>query len=125
MARVARILLVDDFAGWRVQLRSILRTCPEWNIVGEACNGHEAIEKATETQPDVILLDIGMPSLNGIEAAKIIRQRCPKSKIVFVTQDGDGDLRNAAMRLGAEAYVLKMNAAHELLGVIATALRNL
>lgn len=121
-SRQARILLVDDFAPWRDQLRSLLNTRSDWNIVGEASDGQEAIEKATEMQPDIILLDVGMPTLNGIEAAKVIRQRCPKSRILFVTQDGDDDIRNAAMRVGAAAYVLKSRAGNELLDAIATAL---
>src|SRR5215831_13141788 len=75
----ARILLVDDFAPWRDQLRSLLEARTDWRIIGEASDGREAVEKATEMQPDIVLLDVGMPSLNGIEAAKII-QRCPKSK---------------------------------------------
>ena len=116
-----RILVVDDYAPWRDQLRSILETRPEWNIIGEASDGREAVEKATELQPDIILLDVGMPYLNGIEAAKIIHQRCPKSKIVFVTQDGDSDIRNSAMRVGAAAYVLKTSADRELLEAIASA----
>jgi DNA-binding NarL/FixJ family response regulator len=97
----ARILIVDDTAAWRHQLRLLLKQHPEWNIIGEASDGQEAIEKATEMQPDIVLLDVGMPFLNGIEAAKIIHQRCPKSRILFVTQDGDVDIRDAAMRVGA------------------------
>jgi len=88
-------------AAWRDQLRSLLKTRPEWHVIAEACDGQEAIEKASEMQPDIILLDVGMPSLNGIEAAKIIRQRCPRSRIVFVTQEGDVDVRSEAMRVGA------------------------
>jgi len=120
--REARILVVDDFAAWRDQIRSLVETRPEWSIVGEASDGQEGIEKATEIQPDIILLDVAMPSLNGIEAAKILRQRCPRSKILFVTQDGDDDIRDAAMRLGAAAYLLKRNVGNELLDAIATAL---
>lgn len=118
----ARILVVDDFAPWRDQIRSLLDTRPEWTIIGEASNGQEAVEKATEMQPDIILLDVGMPFLNGIEAAKIIRQRCPHSRILFVTQDGDNDIRNAAMRLGAVSYVLKANTGTELLDAIDSAM---
>jgi len=117
----ARILLVDDFAPWRDQLRSLLEARTDWRIIGEASDGREAVEKATEMQPDIVLLDVGMPSLNGIEAAKII-QRCPKSKILFVTQNGNGDIRKAALRLGAAGYVLKAHAAGELLNAITTAL---
>jgi DNA-binding NarL/FixJ family response regulator len=120
--RQARILLADDFAPWRGQLRSLLKTHPEWNIVGEASDGREAIEKARELQPDIILLDIGMPFLNGIEAAKIISQSCPKSKILFLTQESDSHVRKAAMRVGAARYLLKANAVHELLEAIASTL---
>lgn len=121
-AKQARILLVDDSAPWRDQLRSLLNTRREWSIIGEASNGVEAIEKATQVQPDIILLDVGMPSLNGIEAAKIIRHRCPNSKILFVTQDGDVDIRNAAIQAGASGYVLKANVGKELLDAITNAL---
>ena len=93
-----RFLVADDFRPWREQLRSILDTRQEWTIVGEACDGQEAVEKATEMQPDIIFLDVGMPVLNGIKAAKIICRKCPKSKILFVTQDADDDIRNAASR---------------------------
>lgn len=118
----ARILVVDDFAPWRNQLRSLLKTRPEWNVIGEASDGQEAIDKATEMDPDVVLLDIGMPSLNGIEAATIIRQRCPNSEILFVTQEYDDDVRNAAMRTGAAGYVLKMDVVTELVDAISAAL---
>jgi DNA-binding NarL/FixJ family response regulator len=121
-SRQARILLVDDFAPWREQLRSLLDTRSDWNIIGEASDGQEAIEKATEMQPDIILLDVAMPILNGIEAAKVIQQRCPKSRILFVTQDGDDDIRNAAMRVGAAGYLLKSKAGNELLDAITVAL---
>lgn len=106
----------------RDQLRLLLKTRPEWNVIGEASDGREAVEKATDTQPDIILLDVGMPFLNGIEAAKIIHRRCPKSKILFVTQDGDDDVRDAAMETGAAAYVLKANAGNQLLDAITAAL---
>jgi two-component system, NarL family, response regulator NreC len=121
-SRQARILLVDDFAPWRDQLRSLLNTRSDWNIIGEASDGQEAIEKATEMQPDIILLDVAMPILNGIEATKVIQQRCPKSRILFVTQDGDDDIRNAAMRVGAAGSLLKSKAGNELLDAITVAL---
>jgi DNA-binding NarL/FixJ family response regulator len=120
--KIYRILVVDDFAPWRDRLRSLLTVRPEWSIIGEACDGHEAIQKASEMQPDIILLDVGMSPLNGIEAAKIIHHRCPKSKILFVTQEHDDDVRNAAMRTGAAGYVLKINAIHELANIISAVL---
>lgn len=116
------ILLADDLSEWRAQVRKILRARPEWRVIGEASDGLQAIQKASELQPTVVLLDIGMPSLNGIEAAKIIHQRCPKSKVLFVTQDGDDDIRNAAVQAGAAGYVLKTNAGNELLHAVTNAL---
>jgi len=116
------ILVVDDFAPWRDQIRSLLTARPAWKIIGEASDGREAVEKASELDPDIILLDVDMPRLNGIEAAKLIRRRCPRSRIVFVTQDGDDDIRDAAMRAGAMAYIRKANAGTELADAITSAL---
>ena len=83
----ASVLIADDHASWQDSLRSILKTQPEiWDIIGEASDGQEAAEQATEMQPDIILLDVGMPLMDGIQAARVIRQRSPKSRIVFVTQ---------------------------------------
>jgi DNA-binding NarL/FixJ family response regulator len=73
-------------------------------------------------QPHIVLLDIGLPILNGIEAARIIRQSCPKSRIIFLTQNTDSEIRDEAMSIGASGYVLKSNAANELLDAIAAAL---
>ena len=73
-------------------------------------------------QPDIILLDVGMPHVDGIQAARIIRQSSPKSRIVFVTQEGDVDVRNAAMEVGAVGYVLKTHAGKDLLDVITATL---
>jgi DNA-binding NarL/FixJ family response regulator len=94
-------------------------------IVFEACNGIEAGQKTVELNPDVILLDIGMPGLNGIEAARIIRQRSANCRIVFVTENRDPEIMDVAMGTGASGYVVKADAADELLEAIATALWNL
>ena len=88
------------------------------------CDGLQAVEKATQLRPDIALLDIGMPNLNGIEAAKRIRQASPGSRIIFVTHDGDQEVRMAALATGAEAYLLKANAWSELLPAIDAALGN-
>ena len=116
-----RILVADDFAGWRAKTRSLLRGRPEWQLM-EACDGQEAVQKARELRPDIVLLDIGMPILNGIEAAEKIRAASPRSKIIFVTQDGDADLKAAALATGAEAYISKANAVGELLPALEAAL---
>jgi DNA-binding NarL/FixJ family response regulator len=116
-----RILVADDLALWRRLARAILQERPEWEII-EAGDGLEAVRKAAELSPDIVLLDIEMPILNGIEAAKRIRQQSPAPRIIFVTENNDTDLRSAVLADGAEGYVLKVNAATELLPVIAAAL---
>jgi len=87
-------------------------------VVGEACNGLEAVQRTAELVPDLVLLDIGMPILNGIEAARQIHQHSPAIRVIFVTQEDDVEVRDAALDTGAEAYVLKANAATELLHTV-------
>jgi DNA-binding NarL/FixJ family response regulator len=120
--RAVRILVADDFAGWRLKTRSILQARSNWRVIAEASNGLEAVQMTAELHPDVILLDIGMPRLNGIDAAKRIRQHSPSSRIIFVTQENDADIRNKALSTGADGYVLKINAQSELLLAIAASL---
>ena len=118
------VLIVDDFAHWRAKVRNLLQDCRELHIVAEACDGSEAVRRAADLNPDLILLDIGMPILNGLAAAHEIRQVSPRTKVVFVTQENDADTRSAALAAGASGYVLKMNAESELLPTIETVLRN-
>ena len=119
-----RILVADDYKTWRERLREIIMAArPDWQIVCEVGDGLQAVEKTEELSPDVVLLDIGMPVLNGIEAAKQIRQRSPDSMFLFVTQDGDKNTRAAAHNIGAKGYVLKSNAASELVPIISAALQ--
>lgn len=120
----ARIIIADDFDPWRTQVRQILQNVPEWQVVDEACDGVQAIQKATAHRPDIVLLDLAMPALNGIEAARKIKQNSPNTKIIFVTQSVDGDIKRAALETGAEGYVIKANAASDLIPVIAAALQN-
>jgi DNA-binding NarL/FixJ family response regulator len=123
-SREIRILVAEDFLDWRIRIRSILEAVPEWKIVFEASDRAEALEKAAELLPDIVLLDIGLPRLNGIEAAKQIQQNSPDSEIIFVTSDGDRDVRKSAMETGAEGYVLKADAERELVPAIAAALHD-
>jgi len=119
-----RVLLVDDYKLWRLTARSILEETCKFRIVGEASDGMEAIEKAAALLPDVVLLDIGLPKLNGIEVAKNIRNTCPESTIIFFTQEQDSDVKNAALATGAAAYLVKSRAASELLHTIESVMVN-
>lgn len=101
------IMIVDDFCEWRIRLRSLLELIPGCHVVAEACDGLEAVEKAAQLFPDIVLLDIGMPNLNGIEAAPLIQRVSPQSEIIFLTQQHDSDIRASALEAGAAAYVLK------------------
>lgn len=108
--RAVKILLVDDFKEWRVTVRALLEANSGFQIIGEAGDGLDAVEKAEQLHPDLVLLDIGLPRLNGIEAAARIRRLSPGPKIIFLTQDRDIDIRTAALATGAVAYVLKSDA---------------
>jgi DNA-binding NarL/FixJ family response regulator len=115
---LVRILVVDDFEPWRRFVLSTLRRRPELKVVFETSDGLEAVQKAEELRPDLILLDIGLPRLNGIEAARRIRKVAPDSKILFVSQESSADVAQEALRLGAWGYVIKAHAGSELLPAI-------
>ena len=100
----------------------ILETQPNLQIVAEAGDGFQVIQRAGELHPDLVLLDIGMPVLSGVETAAHIQQISPQSKVVFLTQESDADLRRSALASGAKGYVLKANFATELLPAIEAAL---
>jgi len=87
-------------------------------IVGEASDGLEAVQKAEEVQPDLIVLDVGLPTLNGIEAARRIRKLSPRSKILFVSQESSADVVEMALSLGARGYVAKTRIGIELVAAI-------
>ena len=81
------ILIVDDHAGVRNSIRSIMDSRKEWKVCGEACNGVEAVEKATALKPDLVLMDISMPRLGGLEATRIIRREIPATQILVISQN--------------------------------------
>jgi DNA-binding NarL/FixJ family response regulator len=118
----SRILVVDDFGGWRHFVSSILEEEPGLHVVCKVSDGLEAVEKAEELKPDLMVLDISLPNLNGIEARQI-RQFSPKSKIVFLSQDNDHGVVRAALRTGALGYVHKTDARSELPPATYAALR--
>jgi DNA-binding NarL/FixJ family response regulator len=119
-----RVLVVDDMELFRRFIVSTLRARPELQVIGEASDGLEAVQKAQELQPDLILLDIGLPKLNGMEAARQIRSLSPKSKILFVSQECSADVVQHAFSLGACGYVVKMDAGGELLAAADAVLRD-
>jgi DNA-binding NarL/FixJ family response regulator len=110
-----RVLVVDDFEPFRRFICSTLAKRPELQIVSEVSDGLEAVHKAEELQPDLIVLDIGLPTLNGIEAARRICKLSPKSKILFLSQESSADAVQEALGLGARGYVVKAHAGSELL----------
>ena len=118
MIAPVRILVVDDYEPWRRFERLTLLVHTELRIIGECSDGDEAIQKAQELKPDLILLDIGLPTLNGIEAARRIRQVSPSSKILFVTENRSPDIAAEALSTGVAGYVVKSNAAREPLSAI-------
>jgi DNA-binding NarL/FixJ family response regulator len=118
-----RILICDDHEGWRRQVRSLLQTRSQWQVIAEAVDGPEAIQKAEELKPDLIVLDIGLPSLNGIEAARRIRKVSPESKILFLSQESSDDVAEEVLCLGALGYVVKAQAGSELIIAVEAVLR--
>ena len=117
-----RILLVDDFAAWRQVVIAMLAMKRELQVVGEASDGPEAVQKAAELKPDLILLDIGLPTLNGIEAARQIRKLVPECKIIFLSQESSSEIIEEAMNVGASGYVVKSMAGHDLLTAVESVL---
>jgi DNA-binding NarL/FixJ family response regulator len=113
-----RVLIVEDYEPFRRFLRSTLEQRPATQIVGEATDGLEAVQKAEDLQPDLILFDVGLPKLNGIEAARQIRTVSPESKILFVSQEFSADVVQEALRLGALGYVVKTQAGLDLLAAV-------
>jgi DNA-binding NarL/FixJ family response regulator len=119
-----RVLVVDDNEPFRRFVRATLSTKPELEIVSEVSNGLEAVQKALELQPALIVLDIGLPGLNGIEAARRIRKLSPKSTILFLSQESSPEIVQEALCLGALGYVIKAHAARDLLFAVEAVLRN-
>ena len=119
-----RVLVVDDYEPFRRFVCSVLGRKPEFQIVGETADGLDAVRKAEELQPDLIVLDIGLPTLNGIEAARRIRNLSPKSKILFVSQESFADVVQEALSVGAMGYVIKAFAGNELLPAVGAVLEN-
>jgi DNA-binding NarL/FixJ family response regulator len=118
-----RILVVDDFADWWHWVLEKLRENRNLQVVGVASGGLEAVLKAKKLQPDLVLLDIGLPKLDGIAAARHIRKVAPECKILFLSQETDPDVVRAALSAGGHGYVVKSDADRELLAAIEAVMR--
>jgi len=112
---MARILIVDDHAFIRRGVQTILNAFPEWQFCGEAENGFDAIRLADELNPEIIIMDVSMPGMNGVEAARQIRKRHPGTKIVLLTLHESSELAGTAFRAGVNGYLLKSDAEQELI----------
>src|SRR5437762_6759884 len=123
-ATITRILVVDDFEPWRRFIWSGVSNQPNLQIVAEASDGLEALQKAEQLQPDLILLDIGLPGLNGIEAARRIRRLSPNSKIIFISENRSPEIATEALSAGGSGYVVKSDAGRELLPAIEAVIQN-
>jgi DNA-binding NarL/FixJ family response regulator len=117
-----RVLIVEDFQPFREFVRSTLESRPELQVIGEALDGPEAVQKATELKPDLILMDIGLPTMNGIEAARRIRTLIPKAKIIFLSQESCAEVVEEALSTGAQGYVVKAKAGSQLLAAVDAAI---
>lgn len=119
-----RILVVDDSEPWRRFLRSFLQHRTAFQIICEASDGLEAVEKSRELQPDLILLDVRLPALNGIAAAERIRKVSPRSKIVFLSENTVPEVVREALRVGGSGYVVKIDAGGDLVAALNAAIAN-
>jgi DNA-binding NarL/FixJ family response regulator len=110
--------VVDDYEPWLRFVSTALREQPELEVVAQVSDGLEAVQQAERLQPDIILLDIGLPTLNGIEAARRIREVSPTSKILFVSENRSPDIAEEALGTGAGGYVVKSDAGSDLLPAV-------
>jgi len=120
-----RILIADDHEVVRRGVRSLLKSRADWEVCGEAVDGRDAVQKAKELKPDVIVMDIGMPHLNGLEAARVIRKEVPQSEILILSQYEATEMRPAALQAGAREYITKSDVARDLLTAVESVTQHL
>jgi len=118
-----RILIVDDLEPWRCSIRSLLAEDADLEVVCEGSDGLEAVQRCKELQPDLVLLDIQMPKMNGFDAARQIREVSPDTKMLFLSSCHSVDLTREALKIGA-GFILKADAARDLLPMVRAVVRN-
>ena len=115
------MVVVDDSREFRDLVISLIHDQPELQVIGEACDGEQAVRKIEALRPDLVLLDLGLPTISGFEVTRIIRKTSPNSKIIFISQESSPDVVREALSLGAHGYVLKSDVTNGLLGEAVTA----
>ncbi|HTC43075.1 MAG TPA: response regulator transcription factor [Candidatus Acidoferrales bacterium] len=110
-----RVLIVDDHAFIRRGVETILQSFPEWEVCGEASNGSDAVQLANQLSPEVVLMDVTMPGMNGLEATRIIRKQHPDVKVILLTLHESSEVLRSGFRAGANGYLLKADAEDELM----------
>ena len=113
-----RVLIVEDFAPFQQFIASTLKKRPDLQVIAVVSDGSEAVQKSEELQPDLIVLDIGLPTFDGIEAARRIRKLSPESKVLFLSQESSADIVQEGLRSGALGYVAKARAGIDLLAAV-------
>lgn len=113
-----RIFIADDHEVVRKGLIALLQAQPDWEVCGEAADGREAVEKAAEVKPDIVILDIGMPSLNGLEATRQILKVNPEAKILVLTLHDSDSVVREVLNAGARGFLLKSDAARDLVAAV-------
>jgi two-component system, NarL family, response regulator NreC len=116
--RTLRILLADDHKVVRQGTRALLSTIPEWEIVGEADNGRDAVSMTAELKPDIVILDIGMPELNGLDATRQIKRKLPETEVLIFTGQETEELVHDVFDSGARSYIMKTDAADHLIDAL-------
>jgi two-component system response regulator NreC len=118
-----RVLVVDDFEPFRDFVCSVLEKKPQLQVICKAQDGLEAVQQARKLQPDLIVIDVGLPKMHGIEAIRQIREHLPRSKVLFVSQNSDADVVQRAFEVGGNGYVLKAQAGSDLLPALEAVLQ--
>lgn len=116
--KTVSILIADDVPVMRHGLRDLLQSQPGWRVIAEACNGREAVEKARELQPDIAILDIGMPEFNGVDACSLIVKEVPTTRVLMQSMYLSDELLESSVKAGAKAFVLKSDAERDLIRAV-------
>jgi DNA-binding NarL/FixJ family response regulator len=120
---VIRVLVVEDFEPFQEFICSALEKKPQLQVICKAQDGSEAVQQARKLQPDLIVIDVGLPKVHGIEAIRQIREYVPKSIVLFVSQNSDADVVQRAFEVGGKGYVLKAQAGSDLLPAVEAVLQ--